>query len=112
MISSQIPGNYISVLFNMSEFEEELKQAGDNPCCADYLAWILVGLGFPVITPPWTEEPRLNSEAKLVKTFHEREVYAFVLGCLKRAGYSGEELFVTARQHCYCAVSFYKESAG
>lgn len=112
MISSQIPGNYTSVLFNMSEFEAELQQVGTAVCLADYLAWILVDLGFPVLTPPWVGAPRIDGVTRIVRAFHEQEVHAFILGCLQRSGYSGEELIVTARAHCYCAVSFYKELAG
>lgn len=109
MISTQIPGQFISVLFNMSEFEEELSQVDCSVCPCEYLTWILVDLGFPVLTPPWMEAPKLVGLAGLVKRYHEREVHGFVTRALQEIGYSGQELLVTTRGRVYCAISFSKE---
>ena len=106
MITTQIPGKYISILFNMTEFDEELRQVDTCIDASEYLSWILVDIGFPVFTPPWLARPNLKGLAEVVKRYHEREIFAFVTKTLKDSGYNGQELYVTTRGCAYCAVSF------
>lgn len=109
MILTKLPGNYSSILFNMTELEEELRQVDCSICPGEYLAWLLVDLGFPVLTPPWMEAPKLIGKAHLLQQHHMREINSFLVPLLKSVGYNGQELLVTTRPRAYCAVSFSKE---
>lgn len=106
MITTQIPGSYITVLFNMTEFDEELRQIDVSIDPSEYLSWILVDFGFPVFTPPWMDRPNLKGLAEIVKRYHERELYPFITSALRDIGYNGQELHVTTRGLAYCAISY------
>lgn len=107
---TQIPGTYTTVLFNNQEFYNELCQAGCIVAdMAEYVSWILVELGYPVLTPPWVAPLQLTHRGTILKSCHEREVYGFIRGVLNGAGYNGEELVVTSRCRIYSAISFLKE---
>lgn len=109
---SSMSGQYTSILFNVTEFDKELEQVGCSINLFEYLTWILVDLGYPVFTPPWMAEPRLDIRAQTVKRHHTSEVQAVLWGTLTRQGYKGQELIVCTHDRAYCSISFLRSDAG
>jgi len=109
---SPIPDDHVTVLFNVTEIDEELNQIGQSVSMDDYLAWIFIELGFPVITPPWMAEPHLPFIARQVRQHQLSDIRLLLGKVLHKAGWNGQELLVCVQGRAYCSISFFKERAG
>jgi hypothetical protein len=107
-----IPDDHATVLFHVSEIDEELLQVGCSLNMDEYLAWVFVELGFPVFTPPWMAEPDLPFKARLVRQYQLADIRELLVKVLSQAGWNGQELLVCVQGRAYCSVSFFKERAG
>jgi hypothetical protein len=106
---NHIPGLHSSILFHVTEWRHELFQVGVYVNLADYIAWILINLGYPVLTP-FGSEPALTENGKAVRYHHEKDILLFMNETLSHAGYNGEELWVTSRGSSLCAISFIRSA--
>lgn len=102
-------GSHQTILFNVTEFENELQQIRCDVGLDEYLIWIIHELGYPVLAPPWMAEPKLPWLAMRVRRAHVTEIGVLLRNMLIPAGYKGQELLVCAQGRAYCSISFPKE---
>jgi hypothetical protein len=108
-----IPQDHTTFLFHVSEYEQDLLHVNCDIAMEEYLAWLLVDLGLPVLTPPWWTAPDLPFEAQVTRDFHMKEIYKTLTEMLYENGWTGEEeLLVCVQGRAYCSISFLKERAG